>query len=190
MEKAGVPPELQEFAFKEAVSFLREGLGAPSAGGAAQEHSSSGKAGESAKASRDQHDGSSFFAHLAHESGVSETDLRDVLRLADDKKVMVTPATRTLGSNKSEQARTVISLVASARGIGLRESPVNAEHVREELRRKGCYDRSNFARTHLGPLKGFNAGDRNQIILTSKWVDDFGTAIAKAHGRQAPGAES
>jgi hypothetical protein len=130
-----------------------------------------------------QHDTGDFFSRLAYESGVSETDLRDVLNLTDGKTVMVTPATRTLGSTKSEQARNVIALVASARGIGLAESPVDAEQVRAELRRKGCYDRPNFAGKHLGPLRGFNAGAQGQIVLTSKWVDEFKAAVAKALGR-------
>jgi hypothetical protein len=141
---------------------------------------SAGDAPQRAEASGGQHDG--FFARLAHESGVSETDLRDVLSFAADGKVSATPATRRLGTRTAEQARTVIALVASARGIGLGEDPVNAEQVRAEVKRKGCYDPKNFA-NHLGALNGFNSGaNRNQIVLTSKWLDEFKAAVQKARG--------
>jgi hypothetical protein len=143
-----------------------------------------------AEASSGQHDGSDFFARLAHETGVSETDLRDVLSLAADGTVLVTPATAKLGATIAEQARTVIALVASARGIGLGENPVNAEQVRADCKRKRCYDSKNFA-NHMGALNGFNSGaNRNQIVLTSKWLDEFKAAVAKAHGRRAGATSS
>ena len=137
-----------------------------------------------------QQNGSDFFARMAHESGVSETDLRDVLSVAADGKVSVTPATRKLGTTIAEQARTVIALVASARGVGLEEDPVSAEQVRAEVKRKGCYDSRNF-HNHLGALNGFNSGSsRNQIVLTSKWIDEFKAAVAKAHGRASATSSS
>jgi hypothetical protein len=100
--------------------------------------------------------------------------------LAADGTVLVTAATAKLGSTIAEQARTVIALVASARGIGLGENPVNAEQVRAECKRKRCYDSKNFA-NHMGALNGFNSGaNRTQIVLTSKWPDEFKAAVAKA----------
>src|SRR5262249_52406192 len=111
VEKAGVPPELQELAFKEAISFLREGSAAPNAGAAVQKSAPAGGAGKPAETSSGT-DASDFFARLAHESGVSETELSDVLSLVDGQ-VRVTPATRTLGTSKTEQAKNVIALVAS-----------------------------------------------------------------------------
>ena len=190
VEKAGVPPELQELAFKEAISFLREGSGGPSAGGAAQKHAPAGGADRPAGTSSGHRDASHFFAHLAEESGVPETDLRDVLSLAIDGKVLVTPATTKLGATVAEQARTVIALVATARGIGLGEDPVDGEQVRAECKRKRCYDSKNFA-NHMGGLNGFNSGaNRKQIVLTSKWPDDFKAAVAKAHGRANQAAGS
>jgi hypothetical protein len=125
-----------------------------------------------------------FFADLAHESNEDETDLRDLLTLIDDGKVQVIPAARTLGSNTAEQAKTIIALVASGRGKGLGERRVDAAAVRAEVTRKGAYQQNNFASGHLGPLKGFNAGsNRSEILLTSKWIDEFKAAVAKAHGR-------
>jgi hypothetical protein len=40
-------------------------------------------------------------------------------------------------------------------------------------------------------MKGFNAGsNRTEIVLTSKWVEDFKTAIDQAQGRKAKGDEN
>jgi hypothetical protein len=147
----------------------------------AEEAASSAGAPKRAETSGGQRGGSEFFSQLADETGISETSLRDVLSLAADGNISVTPATRKLGTTKAEQARTVIALVASARAIGLGEDPVTAEAVRAEARRKGCYDAKNFA-NHLGALNGFNLANRNQIVLTSKWLDEFKAAVAKAQG--------
>jgi hypothetical protein len=186
VEKARVPPELQELAFKEALSFLRESDGAPSGRGAVERPAPTGGAAETADAANGP-EASGIFARLAHESGVPETDLSDVLGLGGDSKISVTPATRKLGTTKAEQARNVIALVASARAFGLGEDPVSAELVRAEVKRKGCYDSKNFA-NHLGALNGFNlGGNRSQIVLTSKWLDEFKAAVAKAQGRSVVG---
>ncbi len=118
-----------------------------------------------------------------------ERDLRDVLQLTADGKVHVNPPSRKLGSSLSDQARTVIALVASARSKGLGEQPVKADAVRDELRRKHCYDPNNFSARHLGPLRGFNAGaTRTEIVLTTKWVDDFKAAVNQAHERASDSA--
>jgi hypothetical protein len=128
-------------------------------------------------------DEETFFAQLATESGVDEKDLRDVLTLSGDS-VLVTPATRQLGSSTAEQAKTVIPLVASARCFGLGERPVDAKAVRAELARKNCYQERKFAERHLGPLRGFNAGaNSQQIVTTSRWVEEFTAAVNRALGR-------
>jgi hypothetical protein len=195
VENSGVPESLQEVAFKEAVETLRGGSSSP-------EPSSSGKGGRRKKtqATRtrrtrqasgaagtpvDLPDEATFFSRVAKESGVSEQDLRDVLQLTADGKVEVTTPTRQLGESTSEQARTVVALVAGARLVGLEEKPINAVAVRKEVSRKRCLDR-NFAAWALGRMKGFNAGsDQNQIVTTSKWVDEFTAAVDHAHGRKS-----
>lgn len=134
-------------------------------------------------AAADVPDEDTFFKRIAHESGVDESDIRDVLQLASDGSVRVTVPTRTLGSSIADQARTAIALVASARAVGLEERPVDADKVRNELNRKGCYQQNNFASHHLGPLRGFNAGGRNEIVLASRWVDEFAQAVKQANGQ-------
>lgn len=93
VEKSGVPPDQRSVAFREAISILREDSGN------GQTTSQNGKPGASVKkraaAPRPRSSVSSdsesdpinlpseddFFARLADESGVDETDLRDILQL-------------------------------------------------------------------------------------------------------------
>jgi len=88
-----------------------------------------------------------------------------------------------LEARRPAQARAITTLVAGARAKGLGEATVRAEHVHEELKRKQCWDANNFSSTHLGALKGFNAGaDRSEIVTTSKWLAEFSSAVAQALG--------
>ena len=196
VKSADVPEPLQEAAFKEAVAFLREAEGASGqrdSGGVAPGRTSLRRAAapkgstKPTKGTADQGvtrpDDATFFSRLANESGVGQKDLQDILRLTKDGKVHVTPATRNLGSSTAEQATIVIALVSGARAIGLEEDPVDAGAVREEAKRKRCFDSGNFAKS-LTRMKGFNAGsNRNEIVLTSRWVEEFKAAVDKALGR-------
>jgi hypothetical protein len=201
VEAAGIPEALQETAFKEAIAILRSPDGEQTAaakpdaaarsdtakrGGAKRttpKRSAAKAAAPKAGAKPIDLDEKEFFDRLAKESGVPQADLRDVLHLsATDGQVQVIPATKDLGSNLSEQAKTVTVLVAGARSIG--ERPVDAAAVRAEVRRKNCYDAPNYSGKHLGRLKGFKAGSRGEILLTSKWVDEFVAAANKALGRK------
>ena len=199
VEKSGVPEALHDVAFREAVEDLRSAEAALSeSGGGAQESGrteavkkrgrrpslSKGTTGDGdAQAIIDEE---TFFSQLASESGVAESDLRDVFSFSADGTVAVTTPTKDLGDSIVEQAKNVIALVAGARGVGIGERPVDAEVVRTELKRKRCFQSNNFASKHLGPMKGFNAGStRTQIVLTSKWIGEFKGGIDQALGRTA-----
>jgi hypothetical protein len=128
-------------------------------------------------------DEDTFFRNLAHESGVLEKDLRDVLSLSGGK-IHVTQPQRNLGTNRAQQARTIIALTAAARAFGLGERPINADAVRDEVKRKNSYDQANYSTGHLGGLDGFNpGGSPSEMVTTSKWVGDFVAAVDQALGR-------
>lgn len=199
VEKSGIPDPHRGLALKEAVDFLRSSnrsasdrAAAPQSG-AAKTSSGQGQprrdaAGGEAGIADPQDQAEQFFSQLSSESGMEEDDLTDILNLTADGKVQVVVPTRRLGSTTADQARTIISLVAGARSKGLGESPVKADAIREELQRKQCYQSNNFAVYHLGPLKGFNAGaNRSEILVNSKWLDEFRAAVARAHGRASEG---
>jgi hypothetical protein len=198
VEKSGVPESLHEVAFKEALDELRgeargdvaeqtrterarRGTGKKT-GAKRQSATKKASAADGAPSIPDDDE---FFTRLADESGVEEQDLRDILQLTRQGEVRVTSPTRRLGDTVADQAKSVIALVAGARAHGLNERPVNARAVRTEASRKNCYQQNNFASGHLGPMRGFNAGGRDEIVLTSRWVAEFKAAVDRAHGRSA-----
>jgi hypothetical protein len=198
VEKAGVPEAAQPAALQEAVAYLREqeggdgdgigggGGGRGTGGGRANRTSSAGKRVPSpsptAHEEADLTDEETFFASLATESGVDEPKLRDVL-VYKGGKVMVQQPARVFGNSRAAQAKALTALVAGARSRGMGESPVKAEAVHEELKRKHCWDHRNYAAKHLGKLQGFNGGsDRTEITTTSKWVGEFEAAVKQALG--------
>ncbi len=199
VQASGVPESIQEAAFREAVAILRDDVseGAqrkPTGPPATRTRNRGEKPGPKTAPKRRRSqpmdtaiqvpDAATLFAELAHESGVDETDLRDILNVGADGTINVTPPTRTLGGSKAEQARTVVALVAPARLIGLKEDPVNAEALRRECQRKNCFDSGNFGATVIGRLDSVNyGGNKAEVVLTSKWVGEFKVAVDRAHGR-------
>jgi hypothetical protein len=201
VQASEVPESLQEAAFREAVEDLRATEGeSPGSSSARDTGTASGPGRSKAKAKAKSKsrstaaveenatpsvDEDTFFANLAHESGVEEADLRDVLSLSGGK-IHVTPPTRTLGTTKAEQARTVTALVAAARAVGLGERPIDAAAVRAEVKRKNCYDEPNYASKHLGEMAGFNrGGSSSEMVTTSRWPREFAEAVNRALGRPA-----
>lgn len=192
VEQSGVPESLHDAAFREAVEDLRarEGEGSSAAREQQQERRSRGRGRTpkgGAKAATEEKtalvDKDTFFANLAHESGVPEADLHDVLSLSGGN-VHVTQPTRNLGTNTAQQARTIIALVGAARAFGLGERPIDAVAVRNEVKRRNCYDQANYAAKHLAELKGFNpGGSSSEMVTTSKWVGEFTAAVNRALGR-------
>lgn len=194
VEKSGVPTELHDTAFREAASWLRhEHSGAsPERDRVADKRPGARKPkvrpAPSAPAADPGElvdvDEDAFFGALSHESGVAEDDLRDILSLTPQGIVLVVAPSKDLGGTTSEQARTVTALVASARSKGLNERPVNAEAVREEVKRHGSLDQHYAER--LAAMKGFNYGaTKKEMLLNSKWVGEFVAAVDLAHSREA-----
>jgi hypothetical protein len=195
-----VPAEQQSVAFREAISILREDS-EPSPGGGSKpvRKTSAGKKAavtsrSSAKTSAPENSSSvevpseaDFFAQLADESGVDETDLRDVLQLRPNGDVHVLPATRKLGDSKQQQTATIVALVGGARAFGLLESPIDGKKVRDEVQRKNAFNAPNYSK-HLSRLKGMNKGAKDTLVPTSKWIDDFKPAVDQALGRSGDGS--
>jgi hypothetical protein len=203
VQASGVPESMQDTAFKEAVAILRgEGGGAGTSSAAGQtgpQRTKSPLAGRKKVSPKSESrkpeppaqqarvnvpDEGVFFSELANESGVSETDLREILKIAPDGTINVTPPTRRLGGSKAEQARTVVAILAPARRFALQENPVSAEALRRECQRKNCFDTDNFGATVIGRLNGVNyGGNKAEIVVTSRWIDEFTAAVNQAHGR-------
>jgi hypothetical protein len=196
VHKAGIPGPIQGLAFKEAVDFLRADHGGSEDGDEPQKGAptkkSKRKASPPAKATSDSGeapDADEFFAQLADESGVDEQVLRDVLLLKGNV-IHVLPVTRKLGTSKSQQASRVTALVAGAYVHGLGQNTVSAKAVHDEVKRKRCFDPNNYSSKVLGKLKGFSAGsNRSEIVVGSKWLDEFKEAVEAVSGADASGKD-
>jgi hypothetical protein len=190
VEKAQVPEAVQAVAFKEAADFLVGGEAARSDLPSEEKRAPRRRRGSKAKDETTDRDGAepdaaAFFSQLADESGVDEATLRDVLQLKGNA-IHVLPPTRMFGDTKAKQARQVVALVAGAFAHGLDKSPVDASAVRDEVKRKRCFDPANFA-SQLKTMKGFSQGSsRNEIMVGSKWLGEFEAAIKLATGAPAP----
>jgi len=181
--KAEVPEALQPLALKEAIDHLREaenGQGSSAVKGKGDEGEKRPRRKRVQPKRTDSTEGVSeddFFSQLAMESGVDEAVLKDVLQFKDGA-VHVIPPTRLLGGSKAEQTRRVVALVAGSYAHGLDQSPVSADAVRQEAKRKRCFDPGNFS-SDLKAMKGFSPGSkRTEILAGSKWLDEFNEAIS------------
>lgn len=192
VKKTDMPESLRAVALKEAIDYLRsseDSGGGPSRPRKAPKKAGSRGHGKDENSNSQAPDEDAFFSQLSSESGVEESQLRDILKLEVDGKIHVLPPTRDLGSSKSEQAKRVVALVAGARAHGLGERPLDGAAVREEVQRKHCYDRANFGNKTVRQMKGFNTGPKKgEISLTSKWVEEFQEAAAIATGSDPSGA--
>lgn len=192
VDKAGVPEPIQGVALKEAIDFLRGDDGDEGGGGKPQKRTRSkrGKSKAAVFTNNSSEDGEApdpdeFFAQLANESGLDEGVLRDVLLLKGNL-VHVIPPTRKLGTSKSQQAARVTALVAGAYVHGLGQNSVSAKAVHDEVKRKRCFDVSNYSSKVLGKLKGFSAGsNRTEIVVGTKWIGEFKEAVEAGTGEES-----
>lgn len=188
VEASGVPEALHEVAFREAIQYLKEQEMGHAAAVEARPTGVAGKSGDTPDPKPPRGAGSGFFDTLASESGVAVDLLKGVLEYDEEaESVQVIPPPRMLGSTKSQQTRSVVALVAGARHGGLGEDPVPGPTVRDECRRKRCYDENNFS-GYVGQMACFNLHNRN-IKPTARWPEEFEEAIHRALGSTSDGQE-
>jgi hypothetical protein len=194
VEKAGVSEAAQPAALQEAVAFLREQDGSSGGGNTDGEGSSRRKQGsggtrrsksrQPAEPHEDSPDEDTFFATLASESGVEESELRDVSALQgrEGHRLAPDPDVRRFEDCPGEGHH-------GARRRSPREGPRRVDRPgRARTRRaqaKAVLDRNNFNK-HLRALQGYNVGsDRLDIVTNWKWVGEFSDAVAHALDKAA-----
>lgn len=149
VREAGIPPELQELAFREALRFYvgaADGSAAPSVGTsapAADDKASNG--------SRKAQVGDPLVL-LAQESGVDQEELAHLFYFGDSGPEFNVPA-RKLGANSADRQRSVALLITGARHYGLNELEIPVATIREVCVALGVYDRKNFS-TYMGSVPG------------------------------------
>lgn len=146
---ADLPESLHAVAFESAVSILRVGQ----AQAAPEEASESeGRADQREKARESTKDGTAkpgagLMAKLAHESGIAEGELEDVLYFDTDGQPKLVGPARKLGSSKAVQSRAITVVVTAARELALDERETASSIIRDECKRLKCLDADNFAAT-------------------------------------------
>jgi hypothetical protein len=179
VEKAGLPAEMKEVAFKEAIALLaRESddyvapesapkkarvTSAPSTKAAGSPKIEAEDRGSMASsASSDE-----LFDKFAHEVGIEKDDLEQVFYFENGLPILNGP-TRKLGASKAAQCRAVALALAVAYHFVLDVTDISIKSIREECERLKCYDQDNFS-AYLGSAKGVNyIGPRGKKVLRVK----------------------
>jgi len=188
VEEAGLPEQIQQVAFREAVRLLvpSQVLAVPTATG-----STSGQAGNSqmmngfveSSASRGaaSDDGlkiaeaeSVILDRVERQTGVSRAKLDDLVYLDDGVLKISLPGIK-LGKNNADKTRAIAQILTIVRGFGLDEVETSLELVRDEAQRLKCYDSSNFS-AHVRALDGYlvtGSGTNRRIRAKSGGINGF-----------------
>lgn len=192
VEQAGLPPELNQVAFREAVRLLggpQEQQPRQPPKGGAPDGGKAPRTRNSASGSPDGDDGrpvlseDEFIANLARETGVAADKLEQVFHLDGANPRLNLPA-RVLGGNNKERMVTVSQLVPVARQYGLDEKDTPTRAVRDECARLKCLDEKNI-NTYFSNLVGITyAGPRNAKVLKVRpnGVEEFSRVIERLVG--------
>lgn len=181
VKDSGVPQELHETAFREAVRLLaptsvtprRSLIGQMRPSGVRVE-SSSVESGESAfDVSEDD----------MYDRVVSQTDVdRDKLELLvhlDEDGPRIDLAGLKLGGNNADRTRAVAQILAIVRGFGLGEDATELEVIRKECNRLKVYDPANFS-TQVSRLQGFvisGSGSGRKIRPRGPGIQSFPSLV-------------
>jgi hypothetical protein len=153
VQGAGLPNELQEVAFREAVRILGA-QAAPDVKTPSVKRAAPPPAGESAEieapapVTEDQ-----FFGKLSEATGVDRQTLEEFFHL-EKSEVRIIKAARYLGDSSKAQMQTVGQLLPVAYAEGLDQGEISTGVVGQECRRLRCYDRN--LNTYLASLEGIS----------------------------------
>lgn len=160
VEDAGLPEQIHEVAFREAVRLLvplpvasAQGVVAPrvgKAGGVSGVGSEGGGGpnGGGIKVSEEE-----IYERVAAQTGVARDKLEQVVHL-DGEVLKVSIPGLKLGKNNAERARAVAQILTVTRGFGLEENETSLELIRAECDRLRVYDQNNFS-SHMKALVGY-----------------------------------
>jgi hypothetical protein len=170
VEESGVPETMHEAAFKEV---LRSLLGAapaarPASGASDRPAAKPPRPGAETADPEDGPEESAVIAAVASETGVPADKLERLFHI-DEGVVKLIPGQGSLGSSTAEKARAIAQVVTVVRAVGMSEPSTAYDAVRDECKRKHCYDGKNFASLHMGTVPGFvTKGDGGSRRLEMK----------------------
>jgi len=170
VESAGLPEQIQEAAFREAVRLLAptEPVSSPARGQSRPPKlhlGSAGSAGNTVEAGiAIDIDEDEIYDRVATHTG-ADRDLVEQLVYLDGDAIKVSIPGLRLGRNNAERARAVAQILTVTRGFGLEEHGTPLEAIRVECERLKVYDQANFS-SQLKALNGFvtTGSDRNRRL--------------------------
>lgn len=164
VEDAGLPEEIHEVAFREAVRMLVPASTAPvdaAAGPRAGKPSGNGGGGAASGSGGGGSNGegkiieteNAIYDTVVAQTGVGRHRLEQVVHL-DDGALKVSIPGLKLGKNNAERARAVAQILTITRGFGIEENETSLEIIRTECDRLRVYDQNNFS-SHMKALVGY-----------------------------------
>jgi hypothetical protein len=180
VEESGVPEQVHEVAFREAVRLLAPSAtaaplvpaaplsGAP--GGAGGGAATDGPADPAETAALE----AEIYDKVASQTGVSRDKLEQVVHLDGDVLKVSIPGIK-LGKNNAERARVVAQILTITRGFGLDESETDLDVIRAECDRLRVYDQNNFS-GHMKALNGYvitGSGGNRRVRAKSGGLEAF-----------------
>jgi len=149
VEASGVPKELYELAFKEAVGLLSKTVMAQPVSRAEYLVPKQGSSSEQGLADNQPADQSPSVQHFANESGIPVGELEEVFYFDPDGTPHLNVAGRKLGESTASKAKAVATALAAAYHFSHDDPQVAVDVIKSECERLKCYDKKNFW-AHMG----------------------------------------
>lgn len=161
---SGVPDDLRETAFREAVRLQAASQDPQGATGSKDAPTAAtpgrqGSAHTSDPPPADAPDEAQFFSKFAQEASTSEEDLRDLYRL-EDGRVVLNVQRRKLGTTEAEMNRKAAVLYAAARWYAMGQQTTALSEMREAVSTLG-YDVSRNFSKHMDAAGIYTVGQNN-----------------------------
>lgn len=193
VEDSGVPENMQELAFKEALRSLigpsrpvapaGRDVGADTGGGSGDGSWQSGYEpgdGDGTNTADEQ----AVIAAVSEHTGVPRERLEQVFHL-DNGAVKVSVNHNALGKNSADKARATAQIITVVRKIGMGHNDTDFDIIRDECQRKHFYDGKNFASGHMPGIDGFvvkGEGRHKRLEARTSGISAFPGLIDKVLG--------
>jgi hypothetical protein len=200
VQDAGLPADLHEVAFREAVRLLSmqqptpvsatagaaanaNGTGTGTGTGTGRGDGSGAQSGDSAatQVTEDQ-----MYNEVVAGTGVDRNKLERLVHLDDGGPRLSLPGLK-LGKNTADKARAVAQVLTIVRGFGLHEDATPLEVIRTECSRLKVYDQPNFSRqvTNIDGFAAVGTGQSRRLRAKAPAVAAFSDLVDKLLGESA-----
>lgn len=174
VQSSGVPEELYETAFKEAVEILMGTNGTTPTKSVVPTPVKKGKSpsqGEGEITEGEAVDLDLLTAKLARESQITAEELVESVFFDPNGATHLNVPARKLGDTTTARAQAVATVLTGVAFFGHDLNSVPAETARLECVRLGCYDKKNFYK-HMGSVPGaILSGSGSSRVLKAKPAD-------------------